>query len=149
MLLEAGISKSVFIFNIFSSDQHQDKDFEKIERVLNKEFWSLYEWLINNKLSIYFGDDKAKTIFFSRMKSPPKLNISYGDYSLKQHNIVEYLACYLDSNLNVESMARRVLKKINTKLNFLWRQSNYLSYLPRRLLFNAPIQPHFDLKTRP
>ena len=49
----------------------------------------------------------------------PLLCISYGDYSLKQHNTVEYLGCYLDSNLNGESMARRVLKKINPKLNFL------------------------------
>ena len=78
------------------------------------------------------------------MKSPPKLNISYGDYSLKQHNTVEYLECYLDSNLNDESMARRVLKKINTKLNLLWRQGNYLNYSSRRLLCNALIQPHFD-----
>ena len=55
---------------------YQDKDVEKIERVLNKEFSSLCEWFIDNKLSIHFGDDKTKTIFFSRMKSPPKLNIS-------------------------------------------------------------------------
>ena len=32
-----------------------------------------------------------------------------GDYSLKQHNTVEYLGCYLDSDLNGESMAPRVL----------------------------------------
>ena len=64
------------------------------------------------------------------MKNPPKLSISYGDYSLKQHNTVEYLGCYLDSNLNRESMARRVLKKnFDTKLNFLRRLSNYLNYL--------------------
>ena len=76
------------------------------------------------------------------MKSPPKLNI-YEDYSLKQHNTVEYLGCYFDSYLNGESMARRVLEKINTKLNFSWRQSNYLNYSSRRLLCNPLIQPHF------
>ena len=102
---------------------------------------SLCEWLIDNKLSIRFGDDK--TMFFSRMKSPLKLNI-YGDHNLKQHSTVEYLRCYLDSNLNSESLARRVLKTINTELNFLWRQSNYLNYLLGRLLCNALIQPHFD-----
>ena len=80
------------------------------------------------------------------MKSPPTLNISYGGYSLKQHNTVEYLGCYLDSNLNGESMARRVLKKINTKLNFLWRQSNYLNYSSKRLLCNALIQPLIPIK---
>ena len=78
---------------------YQDKDVEKIEKVLNKEFSSLCEWFIDNKLSIHFGDYKAKTIFFSRMKISPKLSISYGEYSLKQHNNVKYLGCYLDSNL--------------------------------------------------
>ena len=123
---------------------YQDKDVENIEKVLNKKFSSLCEWFIDNKLPIHFGDDKTKTIFFSQMKSPPKLNISFGDNSLKQRNTIEYLGCYLDSNLNGESMACRVLKKINTKLNFLWRQSNYLNYSSRRLLCNALIQPHFD-----
>ena len=37
------------------------------------------------------------------------------------------LGCYLDSDLIREPMARRVLKKINTKLNLLLRQSNYLN----------------------
>ena len=78
------------------------------------------------------------------MECPPKLSISYRDYSLKQHSTAEYLRCYLDSNLNRESMARRVLKKINTKLNLFWTQSNYLNYSSRRLLCNALIQPHFE-----
>ena len=47
-----------------------------------------------------------------------KLSI-YRVYSLKQHNIVEYLGCHLDSDLNSESMACIVLKKIGTKLYFL------------------------------
>ena len=37
------------------------------------------------------------------------------DYYLKQHKTVEYLGYYLDSDLNRESMAHRILKKINTK----------------------------------
>ena len=58
---------------------YQDKDVEKIEKFLNNKTSSLYEWFIDNKLSIDFGDDKTKTIFFSRMKCPPKRNISYRD----------------------------------------------------------------------
>ena len=56
---------------------------------------------------------KQKQIFFCRMKSSPKLSISYGDYSLRQQNTAENIGCHLDSNLNGESMACRVLKKIN------------------------------------
>ena len=58
-------------------------------------------------------------IFISRKKNPPKLNISYGDYSPKQQNTIEYLGCYLDSNHNGKSVARIFLKKIGTKVNFL------------------------------
>ena len=43
-----------------------------------------------------------------------------GDYYLKQHKTVEYFGCYLDSDLKGESMARRIIKKINTKLNLLF-----------------------------
>ena len=56
------------------------------------------------------------------MKVSPQLSISYGDYCLYQQKIIEYFGYYLDSNLNGDSMARRVLKNINTKLNFIWRQ---------------------------
>ena len=73
-----------------------------------------------------------------------RLGIITRGYSLKQHSTVEYLACYLDSDRNDELLVRRVLKKINAKLNFSWRQSNYLNYSSRRLLSNAFIQPHFD-----
>ena len=41
-------------------------------------------------------------------------------------------------------MASKVLKKINTKLKFLYRQSRYLTPVYRRLLCNVLIQPHFD-----
>ena len=66
------------------------------------------------------------------------------DYYLKQDKTVEYLRCYLDSDLNGESVAHRVLKKITIKLNLLLRQSNYFNYLSRKLLYNALIQAHFD-----
>ena len=49
----------------------------------------------------------------------------------------------------VTQWLNRVLKKINTKLNFWWSQSNCLSYLSRRLLCNALIQSDFDYGCTP
>ena len=66
------------------------------------------------------------------------------DYHLKQNKTVEYLECYLDSNLNGELMVHAVLKNINTKLNLLLRQSNYWNYSSRRFLYNALIQARVD-----
>ena len=41
-------------------------------------------------------------------------------------------------------MVSKVLKKINSKLKFLYHQSKYLTPAYRRLLRNARIQPHSD-----
>ena len=40
----------------------------KIENVLNKEFLSLCQWFIDNKLSIHFGEDKTKSILISKAR---------------------------------------------------------------------------------
>ena len=117
---------------------------KKFKNFLNKEFSSLCQWLIDNKLSIHFGEDKTKSIFFSKTKGLKEINISFSDYSIKQHKPVEYLGCQLDSKLSGKAMASKVLKKINAKLKFLYRQSRFLTPAYRRLLCNALIQPHFD-----
>ena len=36
----------------------QHEDVNEIEKQLNKEFEIICDWLTDNKLSIYFGDDK-------------------------------------------------------------------------------------------
>ena len=45
-------------------------------------------------------------------------------------------------------MARMVLKKVNGKMKFLYRQSRYLSYPLKRMLCNTLIQPHYDFACR-
>ena len=42
-----------------------------------------------------------------------------------------------------ESMALKVINKINSRLKFLDRKNKFLTPAPRRLLCNALIQPHF------
>ena len=79
-----------------------------------------------------------------RTQAPICINIPFAGHSIKQHKTVEYLGCQLDSKLSGEAMASKVLKKINAKLKFLYRQSRYLTPAYRRLLCNALIQPHFD-----
>ena len=96
-------------------------DVKKTENVLNKEFSSLCRWFIDNKLSIHFGEDKTKSILFSKARDLMEFNITFEDHSIKQHKTVEYLGCQLDSKLSGEAMASKVLKKINAKLEFLYR----------------------------
>ena len=40
------------------------EDSKTTEDQLNEDFNSLYEWFIDNKLSIHFGEEKTKSILF-------------------------------------------------------------------------------------
>ena len=113
---------------------------------MNRNFNTLCDWFLENRLSIHFGEDKTKCILFGRKncKNLKKLDIRRGDILIKQHSTVTYLGCILDENLSGESMATRMLGKINGKLKFLYRKQNFLDGSLRRLLLNALIQPHFD-----
>ena len=113
---------SVTASNLYADDTciyYQHRNVKEIEAILNSEFSSLCEWFIDTKLSIPFGEDKTRYILFTRSKKTEKLNINFQDHSIRQYNCVEYLGCFLDYNLRGETMARKVLNKINGKLKFL------------------------------
>ena len=70
--------------------------------------------------------------------------VSVAGYSIKQHDTVEYRRCQLDSKLGGEALALKVLRKINDKLEFLFRESTYQISAFRILLCDTLIQAHFD-----
>ena len=125
----------------------QHKDINEIVKQLNKDFESISDWFVDNKLSIHLGDDKSKSIIFAtkfKMKKFRKLNIKYGDIQIKQNSKVKYLGCMLDETMSGETMGLSVINKINNKLKFLYQKNRFLTPNLRRLLCNALIQPHFD-----
>ena len=56
---------------------------------------------------------------------------------IKQFHTLEYLGCYLETNLSEESMAIKPNKKINAKLQFLYRQNELLNPKLSRLFCNS------------
>ena len=104
----------------------QHKEVAEIKNVL-KEFVNVCEWFVDNKLSIHFGEDKTKCILFSKEKNLRGLNITCKKNRTKQFHIVEYLGCYLDANLSGESMTMKSIEKINAKLQFLYKQNEFLN----------------------
>ena len=101
----------------------QHKDINEIEKQLNKDFESICDWFVDNKLSIHFGDDKTKSILFAskfKIKKVRKLNMKYGNIQIKQHSKAKYLGCMLDETMSGETMALSVINKINNKLKFLY-----------------------------
>ena len=95
---------------------------------LNGDFTNICEWFVDNRLSIHFGEDKTKSILFAskrKIKKVPKLKINYKNIQIKQHSKVTYLGCILDETMSGESMALKVINKINSRLKFLHRKTNF------------------------
>ena len=78
------------------------------------------------------------------MKKIQKLEIIYNNIRIKQYTRVTYLGCILEERMSGESMAHKVISKINAKLNFLHRKNRYLTTNLCRLPRNVLIQPRFD-----
>ena len=125
----------------------QHKELERIKEELTKNFSSICDWFVDNKLSIHFGEAKTKSILFSNKNRETKigtLDIQHGDVKIKQYSKVTYLGCELDESLWGEAMALKIINKINSRLKFLYRKNKYLTPYLKGLLCNALIQPHFD-----
>ena len=113
----------------------------------NKDFTIICKWFVDNRLTIHFGKEKTKSILFAskpKIKRVPKLKIKYENIQIKQHSKVTYFGCILDETMSGESIALKVINKINSTLTFLQRKNKFLTQVLRRLLCNAPIQLHFD-----
>ena len=112
----------------------------EIEKQLNINFNALCDWFVDNKLCIHFREDKTKSILFGKKNKHTdrkKLHIRRGDIKITQYTSVTYLGCILDEDLSGESMATRILGKINGRLRFLYRKQRFLDFSLRRLLANA------------
>ena len=103
-------------------------------------FGNICDWFVDNKLSIHFGEDKTKSILFSskrNLKLVEDLDIRYKEIKIKQYKHVDYLGRVLDETMCGETMALRVIEKLNSRLSFLYRKSRFLDVPLRRLLCNA------------
>ena len=73
------------------SISYQHKDVTEIGNVLNKEFVNLCECFVDKNLSIHFGEDKTKSVFFSRARNLLELNITNDNIRIKQFYVVNLL----------------------------------------------------------
>ena len=102
----------------------QHKHVTEIEKNLNNDFSNLCEWFLDNKLNIHLGEDKTKSILFGskcKLRKVGKLNITYQSIDIKQNPQVTYLGCILDETMSGKPMINKTLKKINSRLNYLFR----------------------------
>ena len=97
----------------------QSKNVKDIKNQLNEDFAHICDWFVDNELSIHFGEDKTKSILFaskSKIKKLQRLEIIYNNIRIKQHSRVTYLGCILEETMSGESMAHKVISKVNARL---------------------------------
>ena len=67
---------------------YQHKDVLQIKRKTQWRLWKPLSMIVDNKLSIHFGEDKTKSILFAsirRAKNICQLNVKYMDINIKQN----------------------------------------------------------------
>ena len=122
---------------------HKNPEF--ISHKLGKELESCSEWLIDNKLSLHLG--KTECILFGpkrKLKTVTDFQIACHGHIIKSQSSVKYLGIDIDENLSGESIVNGIIKKVNSRLRFMYRKANCLSAETRKTLSMALIQCHFD-----
>ena len=141
------VKSNLFLYADNSCLVFHENDITEIEKQLNGDFTNVSNWFADNRLSIHFGEAKTKFKIFTskcKIKKIPKLSITCNNIQIKLHSKVTYLGCILNEIMSGESMAVKVINKINSRLKFLHRKNKFLTPALCRLLCNALIQPHFD-----
>ena len=80
-------------FYLYADDSGLLVQHKSVKKRLN-----IYDWFVDNKLTIHFGEDKVKSILFSskrNLKLIEELDIRYKEIKIKQHNHKSYQGCVL------------------------------------------------------
>ena len=97
----------------------QHKNVTEIEKQLLRDFSSLCDWFVDNKLSVHFGQDKTKSILFGtkhKLRNAKALNIVYNGTEINQYEKVKHHGSILDHSPSGESVALNVIDKVNSRL---------------------------------
>ena len=112
---------------------------------MSKNLEQCNQWLIDNKLSVHMG--KTELILFG---SKGKIK-RYDDYSITScgqtvtaTKSVKYLGLEIDNVLSGEQMASDIIKKVNSRLKFMYRQANFFDQKIKKTLCSALILCLFD-----
>lgn len=102
---------------------HKNPEF--ISQKLGQELESCSEWLVDNKLSLHLG--KTECILFGpkrKLKNVTVFQINCIGHIINSQNSAKYLGIDIDQNLSGEKTANSIIKKVNSRLRFMYRKAN-------------------------
>ena len=110
---------------------HKNPEF--ISQKLGKELEFCNELLIHNKISLHLG--KAECILCGpkrKLKTIANFQINRNGHRLKSQNSINYLGIAIDQNLSGARPTNSIIKKVNSRLRFMYRKTNDLSSETRK-----------------
>ena len=102
-------------------------------------------WMTDNRLSLHLGKTECILIGSKRrLREAGDFRVSCDGLDVKRVETVRYLGVTLDQHLDGQAQARGVIKKVASRLGFLYRAACFLNRDTRRVLCNALVQPCLD-----
>ena len=124
---------------------YSHKDPKVISEKLDLELEMCSKWLIDNKLSLHMG--KTECVLFGSKRKLRKIDnfsIECNGHTIKAQRSVKYLGLNLDDQLTGDTIVNSIVKKVNGRLKFLYRQCSFLEEKLRKSICSALIQCHLD-----
>ena len=121
------------------------RDPKVISAKLGKVLENCSDWLVDNKLSLYFGKTECVLCGPSRkLKREGQFEVKCHNHVIKASDHVKYLGVTIDKYLRCDLIVNDVIKKVNARLKFLYRNGAWFNHRSRSTLASALIQYYFD-----
>ena len=121
------------------------KQLPYVTATLTENLKQCHEWLVDNKLSMHPG--KTELILFgskSKLKKVKDFELDFEGHITKASTCVNYLGLNLDQNLSGENTVIHIVKKVNSRLRFMYRQASFFDTETKKILVSALVLPYFD-----
>ena len=117
-------------------------DFEVASRELQEDLDSLNKWCLEN--NILANTDKTKLMVFgspSILKKIPPLEIKLGSTPVKEVTSYKYLGVTLDTHLNFNLQASKIVNIFSSKLKQFQRMRGFLSTRAASMVYKGTLLP--------
>ena len=111
-----------------------------IADTLSFELNSCRQWLIDNILSLHLG--KTESILFGskrKLRKVTSFEVKCNNEVIKNVNSVKYLGLQIDNDLAGDNIVKGIVKKVNSRIKFLYRHKDILSFNCKKTLCSALI----------
>ena len=114
---------------------------KKMEKVINADLKTLYNWLLANKISL--NCDKTEVIFFHKPGTKaPNIRLKINGKRIYASKTIKYLGMYLDDSLNGSFHCKTLTKKLKRANGMLTKARHYVNSTDLKTLYHAIFSSH-------